>query len=850
MLPALTACFIAGLVTGSAFPFIPLTVGSLLTAAAVVLASVSQAHDVLRYGTRLYAALLVGILYWTVYTHHGTAPPFDLWSEPGPIHVEARVVRPVEYSPGRAVLFLRPSFVERRDQAFAVPTGLLRVTWREFDRSVYEGDEVEVTARFHPPTGLINPGGFNYEDFLRRQGVEAVATVSGPDGVLVKRRGQVSTRWMLWNTVDGWRDRIRQSATASLPDPARGIFLGIIIGDRGALSPEVRDLFMTSGTVHILSISGSHLGLIALLSFAVVRRSLVWLPARVLEGMGLFMTPPRLAGVVTAVIVTGYTLLAGSEIATVRSLIMISVLLIAIWLGYRAQLLHSLAAAALIILLADPRSLFDMSFQLSFVSVLAIALVLQRLGEKEHDERPHRWLGRLRGWVIGATAVTGAVTVATLPLVAHYFNQVAWVGFFSNLVVVPFVGLVLVPLGLLSSLWLLLAGGTSLPMAGLQEFLLDGLVAITQWSAQIPYAEWHVAAPSVPAMALYFGALALVAWARSPVWLLRAGAGLVVLWILWWGWSPAHHGADGLVHVAFLDVGQGDAIVIRSSEGATILIDGGAAFEHFDMGRAVVAPFLWNHGVRRIDYIIGTHPQLDHIGGLAWIIRHFPASHYWGIGIRREEPFSVRVRGALDAAGLEEEIAIRGQTVVIDNGLCRLAVLNPARDALLQKDGLPSTFSGHALNNRSLVTLLSCGVHTFLFTADVETEILDLQSDAEWPGKVRVLKVPHHGAKSSLNREWIKHVHPEIGVVSAGRYNPYGHPSHEVIQAYADEGVPLFRTDRHGAVLVSADATSPRWSVHTAVEWTLRPVTLHGSWWREERENWQRLFYRWGVRET
>jgi competence protein ComEC len=491
-----------------------------------------------------------------------------------------------------------------------------------------------------------------------------------------------------------------------------------------------------------------------------------------------------------------------------------------------------------------------MSFQLSFVSVLAIALVLQRMGEKERDERSYRWLGRLRDWAIGATAVTGAVTVATLPLVAHYFNQVAWVGFFSNLVVVPFVGLALVPLGLLSSLWLLLAGGTSLPLTGLQEWLLDNLVAITQWSAQIPYAEWHVAAPSVPAMALYFGALALVSWDRPPVWLRRAGAGLVALWIVWWGWSPDLLGADGLVHVAFLDVGQGDAIVIRSAEGATILIDGGTTFEQFDMGRAVVAPFLWNHGVRRIDYIIGTHPQLDHIGGLAWIIRHFPASHYWGIGIRREEPFAVRVREALDAVGLHEEIAIRGQTVAIDKGPCRLSVLNPARDALIQRDGHLSTVSGHALNNRSLVTLLSCGVHAFLFTADVEAELLGHLSDAEWPGNVRVLKVPHHGAKSSLDREWIKRVRPEIGVVSAGRYNPYGHPSHDVIQAYADEGVSLFRTDRHGAVLVTADATSPRWSVHATVEWTLRPVTLHGSWWREERNNWQRLFYRWGVKET
>jgi competence protein ComEC len=850
MLPALTACFIAGLVAGAALPYLPLTIGSLLTGAAVLFAYASQSFNVLPHGRRLYASLLLGVLYWTVYSQFIASPSVDLWSEPGPTQVQGRIVRPVEYSPGRAVLFVKPSLVTRYDREFAAPAALLRVTWREFDRSLYEGDEVQLTARFHPPTGLINPGGFNYAEYLRRQGVEAVATVSGPDGILVTRPGLVDPRWMLWNIVDVWRDRIRQSATNSLPDPVRGIFLGIIIGDGGGLSPEVRDLFMTSGTVHILSISGSHLGLIALLSFAVVRRGLVLLPARWLEGLGLFLTPPRLAGVVTGVIVTGYTLLAGSEIATVRSLIMISVLLVAVWLGYRAQLLHSLAAAALVILFADPRSLFDMSFQLSFVSVLAIALVLQMEGEQEAEDRPRQWLRRLWEGVRGATAITGAVTVATLPLVAHYFNQIAWVGLFSNLVVVPFVGLVLVPLGLLSSLWLLLEGGAFLPMAGLQESLLHVLVETTRWTATLPHAEWRVAAPSIPAMAIYFGALALVQWSRQRVWLRLVAAGLVLLSIGWWGWSPSHLGTNRRLHVTFLDVGQGDAIVIRLPEGATILIDGGATFEHLDMGRAVVGPFLWNQGVRRIDYIIGTHPQLDHIGGLAWIIRHFPVAHYWGIGIRREEPFAVKVTEALDATGLREEVAARGQEVLIGDGLCRLSVLHPTQESLLPNGFLPSILSGHALNNRSLVTLLTCRAHTFLFTADVETEVLEVLSNREGPEGVRVLKVPHHGAKSSLNRSWIEHLHPEVAVVSAGRFNPYGHPSPEVIQAYADAGVPLLRTDRQGAVSIAADVASPLWSVHTAIEWTLQPVLPEDSWWKEERKNWQRLFYQWGVSET
>ncbi|GIW53976.1 MAG: hypothetical protein KatS3mg082_0380 [Nitrospiraceae bacterium] len=223
----------------------------------------------------------------------------------------------------------------------------------------------------------------------------------------------------------------------------------MIVGEQGYLSPEARDTFMAAGVVHILSISGSHLGLISILCFWAVKRLCLVLPRHMVAcASPLRVTPTRLAAAVTVAPVTFYTALAGAEVATVRSLVMILVFLAAVWLGRDKQLLSALALAALLILCHDPRALFDISFQLSYLSVLAIALVLSPAPDSQPDTarpefQPMKWLERGRESV----RITGAVTLVTLPLVAYYFNQVAWVGLIANLIVVPLAGLALVPSG-------------------------------------------------------------------------------------------------------------------------------------------------------------------------------------------------------------------------------------------------------------------------------------------------------------------------------------------------------------------------------------------------------------------
>ncbi len=845
MLPPLTVAFLTGLVLGSYLPYIPLSILGVLVVAAVGLTWAGGGAREFSRGLVLYAALLVGVLYWTFYTWAVHRSPLPDRVDLAPARVLGTVVEPVRYGLDRAVVIVEGTI---RDPGgdLTRDAGRIRLTWREPDRAFARGDRIEFSARLHSPAGLLNPGGFDYAAYLERQDIQAVASVTGPGAVRSVESGRESLRWGLWWRVDHWRDEIRRAAVATLEGTALGLYLGMIVGEQGYLPPEVRDAFMTAGVVHILSISGSHLGLIALLCFWAVKRLCMTLPASWLLALSLRVIPTRLAAAVTVVPVTFYTALAGAEVATVRSLVMILIFLAAVWLGRDKHMRSALALAALLILFHDPRALFDISFQLSYLSVLAIALALPATQSSQADTtrpgfQPMNWVE----WGRESMRITGVVTLATLPLVAYYFNQVAWIGLIANLIVVPLTGLALVPLGLGSAVWLLLAGGDQLPAATMNQMLFDLAARIADWFASLPGAEWHVAAPAVPALGAFYVFLWWAMRRQSSVASRIAAVVTIVLLLAWWGWSPRERPDGETVRVTFLDVGQGDATVVELPDGRTVLIDGGATSERFDMGHHVVGPFLWNRGVRSIDHVIGTHPQVDHVGGLAWILRHFPVGQYWGNGAARSEVFYRKLEGALAARGLAERVARAGDTV-IESGACRLFVLHPPAGAVSALS-LPARAAGTTLNNHSVVTRLECGSLSFLFAADLEAQGLLRLVETDGARPATILKVPHHGAKSSLSHLWLERVHPAAAVISVGRHNPYGHPAATVLEALAAVGSRILRTDVDGAVWITAHVSSSRVTIHTMKEWLLVPVQIGATMTAAERQNLSRLRFRWGI---
>jgi competence protein ComEC len=844
MLPSLTLAFTCGLALASLIPYFPFSVSILLLAAAIVL-TILESQQRVTSGMAMagFCGTLIGILYWTVAvdTSSNVRP-----IEPKPNHLEAytgRIIGPVQQAPDRLIMIVRP---DGKSPDSGIPRAI-RLTWRGPERLLFQGDRIRFSARLRSPSGALNPGGFDYATYLGRQGIESIANVTGVDGVEFLESGRATVRWGLWNQFDRWRGSIRLAALESLSQPALGLFLGIIIGERGYLDVDLRDQFMVSGTVHLLSISGSHLGLVALLTFVLMRRGVLLLPQGWLLGLSRSVTATRIAAVATVIPVTAYACLAGAELATVRSLVMLLVTLLAKWLGYEQRMFHALALAALAILLHDPQALYDISFQLSFLSVCSIAAWLSRSDSNEEAGPSNVVTVFATGirWARDGFGMSAVVTLATIPLVAFYFNQLPWMGLFSNIVAVPVMGFVLVPLGLLAGFLQIIGGGDSLPFGSLLQSLFDWFVECVNTVAKVPAAEWHVASPSILAMLMFYAFLGVMWW--KPMHALhRWGARIgIVLLLLWWVWSPRLFLDGDRFRVTFLDVGQGDSAVIEWPDGRVVLIDGGSTYERFDMGRGVVAPYLWNRGIRTIDHMIGTHPQLDHVGGLAWLLRHFTVKHYWGSGDRRDEPFYQRLQQALVARGLLEEEAREGQEI-LSSPNCRLLVLNPQGATEISGYQSGKQLEGRRLNNRSVVTELICGTHRMLFAADIEQEAIRRIQLKPLQGALEVLKVPHHGALSSLNPAWLAELRPRHAVFSVGRYNPFGHPASLVLDTYAAQKTLIYRTDRDGGVWITGKSSDSLLQFHSTRDGRLQPTMRFTCVWSCEKRNWKKLFEQWG----
>ncbi len=845
--------YLAGLWLGPFLSLFPLAILSALLGVGLFLTWLEQRRGLSRWsGILLFVVLLAGVghAHWASISTIGS-PLVSLTTE-HPVELHGVVVAPVRRTPDGVILLVEVTAFKSKGIRQAIH-GRIRLTWRQpEDMMVVYGDHVSVRTRLREPYGTLNPGGFHYGKYLKQKGIHAVATVSGQQAINVQSSKMSSVGDLVYGLIDQWRQAIHQAATVSLSPPTLGLFLGMILGEQSYIEQDTRDSFMASGTVHILSISGSHLGLLALVVFAAVKWSVRRLPTSWLEHVSLYLTATQCSVLVTLPIVTFYMLLAGAEMATVRSWIMIVVCCLGLWLGRERNLITALAVAALLMVLPHPEAIHDISFQLSYLSVAAIGMVL--FTRKNEDSEPlaslveekhvaSSWGSRMWENSKLAWLMTLAVSLTTLPLVAFYFHQIPWLGLVTNMVIVPLVGIVVIPVGLIAAVGVLLSGGETLPLGFLNQWLFDLFAQMIVGLSHVPGAEWHVASPHIVSIVLFWCVLAgLVLCKHRPIaqW---SCATILLAILVWWAWSPRTNWEPGMLRVTFLDIGQGDATVLELPDGQIVLIDGGPAYRRLDMGRAVIGPYLWNQGIHRIDHVIATHPQWDHVGGLPWVLQTFDVGEYWSNGISRSRAFYKRLQTEVEAAELDEQVGRAGSDI-IGSGPCSLSVLSPSAKENSVKVVSTQEISGKELNNRSLVTRLDCGQHSLLLTADAEQEVLEQLQHVSHGHSAKIVKVPHHGAKSSLHDGWVNQIEAEAMVVSVGSHNRYGHPASEVVAAYAERGLPLYRTDQDGAIMIEASLDEPDLRIRTTQQQQLVPVDLSKNIWSQEWANWQRLWNR------
>ena len=702
--------------------------------------------------------------------------------------------RPIP-SQRRTKLYLRVEKIHLAD-GFVRARGNVLISVKEYRGDLRYGDRIRFIARLSHPRNFNNPGGFDYQRFLACKGIWVTGYLENDAGIATIARGKGNPFLQL---IEAWRDRIRVILDGAVPAQSRAIMKALILGEREEISKGIKEEFIAAGVAHVIAISGLHMGIIALVIFYLVKWTLRWS-----ETLTLTLDIHKLAAALTIPPLVLYTFIAGARIPTIRAAIMIIIYLVSILLDRQRNLYNTLALAALVILLVSPPSLFDVSFQLSFTAVLAILYLLPRFSEfipKPHplllrEPSPYRtFLGHLRDFAF----VSLAAMVGTWPLVAYYFNRISMVGFLSNLIVVPLIGLI-VPLGLVTSLVALIWLPASSLLATLTAAVSFLVLKAVGLFASIPHASHYVVRPNLFEIGLcYLLVLHLANIRRTK----RLGAISILLVLAIAGdvsyWYARTHLTNSL-RVTFIDVGQGDSILIEFPRGKRMLVDGGGFYDDsFDVGRNVVAPVLWAKKIRTLHYLVLTHPHPDHLNGLRFIANIFGVGEYWGNGQGvTSEPY-LDLMEIMNRKNIRQ-ITVHGEVPPRWISGVKVEVLHPLRSGIMDgKNPWSQT------NNRSIVLKLAYRNRRFLLTGDIEQEAeaglvqcgRDLRAD--------VLKVPHHGSQTSSTRKFLEAVTPSCVVFTVGFRNIFNLPNRKVLNRYEDLGCRIWRTDRDGAVMIETN---------------------------------------------
>ena len=672
-------------------------------------------------------------------------------------------------------------------------TGDLLLTVRHATREWRYGDRVRFWARPQIPRDAGNPGGFDYAAYLARREIYATGFLVSDQGVELLGRASGG----LWRSVENLRREIRRTIETRMTRENGALMKALVVGDMAGITQEARGAFTAAGVNHVLSISGLHVGMLGLVIFMIVRFVGSFSETLLLRGNLL-----KLSTFCSFVAVLFYTALAGAAIPTLRSAIMIAVYELAVLLDREEEVFASLAFAALLIALAWPGVAMDISFQLSFLAVLFIVWGSRKMLEwwpaspREELPQERSWLRpRIRKAAL-YLAVPVLATIGTGPLIAHHFGHLSWAGFISNPVVVPLIGFIVVPIGLLIGACALIAPLLAAPLVWLAEPLLSLAHGAVRLLSRLPMANVAVPIPDVKEIGLlYLAILAILLFRRRLHVALAVGAVALVLvadMAYWWQerWNRKE------LRVTHLSVGHGDAAVVEFPGSKVLLIDaGGSASAEFDTGDFIVAPFLRSRKILKIDYLLVSHPRVDHYGGMKSIVEQFAPEEFWSGPSKGRTARYEGLEEAVDKAGIEK-IYLSGRDPCRTIEQVKICALYPPED----KTG-----------DLSVVLRFSFGQVDLLFAGDLDAkgEAALLGGGAELASAV--VKVPRHGSTTASTEEFVAAVEPKLAIFSVGQGNAFGLPREEVLANYASAGAHILRTDHDGAITIETDGQSIRY---------------------------------------
>ncbi|MBW2558012.1 MAG: DNA internalization-related competence protein ComEC/Rec2 [Deltaproteobacteria bacterium] len=829
VIPLLIA-LISGITVGSIVS-IPGTVAllALLATLAALLFSVALGRKGSVAFCLFISLFLLGILNINLYLHpYCGGDDITLHAGKDKLTVEGLVCNPPRVSRDKTNLVISSIRIIRNGTAIPV-RGKVLLSVKDSNNPLKYGNYIRAKVRLKEPHNFNNPGGFDYKRYLLYRGIRLRGYVSSPSDIVIMRENAgdyFKTR------IERYRSRLRGLIIENAPSPEGGILQALILGEKELIPEEITNKFNRAGVSHILAISGLHVGIIAFLSLIIIR-TIMKSSEYLLLRFNIF----KVSALFSVIPIISYAFIAGLRISTIRATIMIVCFLVALLAGRGRDLLNILAFAAFAILIITPASLFDVSFQLSFVAVAAIILVAPTLGGMIPKGTEDGIFRKGITSIILFTIVSLSAMIGTYPLIALYFNRVSAIALLSNLFIIPITGFAILPLGVL---FIITAPFAPIATVFIQtaSFFIRISVSIVDFLSSLPFSSFHVTTPTVPEIIFYY-LLIITALKLADAWKSKEGetgysssgntstgffptavtrlgdvyiANRKRVLVLFLSFILLFFAADAIysrirtscqeyLEITFIDVGQGSSTLIKFPGGDVMLVDSGGFYDRsFDLGKYVVAPYLWHEKIKKVDIMVLTHPDQDHVGGLPYIADNFEIGELWSNGCKSKNESSRRLNEIITKKAIQHRIVDKDTPERIIGGTS-ITILNPAKST----SGKGLHFPDSDYNDNGIVMKITFGNKSILLPADIsesaEAEIAASGADL----KADILMAPHHGARTSSSLLFLKAVLPEMVVISCGPGNVFGFPSQDVLDRYVKMGVKVLRTDKNGAVTIRVD---------------------------------------------